>query len=202
MDDLPPKPENKYTAWLKNVQDDLRPYSDDEIREILKQRALPYAVLMSQLEYDGNIGTVIRNANFMGSERVLYYSDRKQINRKAALGCYQYTPVEHVDYNQVIDLQREYTFVALEQDESSIPLHTFDWTSTPKKPLILLGEETLGLPYALLVLATVKLEIPTLGSVRSLNVGCASAIAMNYAMTQLQAKREMEKQNGRQLLAA
>ena len=57
----------------------------------------------------------------------------------------------------------------------------FNWQSLEKPPLMVFGEEGVGLTEETLKIADYSVEIPQYGSVRSLNVGTSSGILMyNY----------------------
>ena len=74
------------------------------------------------------------------------------------------------------NIPSEYTLVGLDNRPGAIPLPLFEW---PSQPLIVLGNEGTGfdsfpeLPYYCKYLVS----IPQAGSVRSMNVACAYAIA-------------------------
>jgi tRNA G18 (ribose-2'-O)-methylase SpoU len=169
------KPDPKYSAWERNVIDEYKQLPNEEIKARVEANRLPYAVLMTHINIDYNLGTVLRIGNCLGA-KVYYYGERRW-DKRGALGVWHYSPITHLkSIDEVKKLKEEYSFVALEQTSSSVPLPKFNW---PKKPLILLGEESCGLQGApeILELAEHCVEIPQRGSVRSLNAGTAFAIA-------------------------
>jgi tRNA G18 (ribose-2'-O)-methylase SpoU len=67
--------------------------------------------------------------------------------------------------------------VAMDNVENSISLESYQWP-TDKHVVIILGQEQVGVPPELLQMAQDTVYITQYGSVRSLNVGTASGIAM------------------------
>lgn len=163
-------------SWQRNVRDCYQNSTEKEIQTDLRTRSLPFAVLISQVEGDFNCGTIIRTANnFLASE--IFYFGKRHLDRRSAVGSYKYSPTIYLsNFEEILALKNTYTFVALENNlPNTQALPSFVW---PKRPLIICGEENSGLIPELLKLADYAVEIPTMGSVRSLNVGCAAGIAM------------------------
>lgn len=176
-------PHPKYTAWERNVIDEYKPLPNEEIRERVMANRLPYAVLMTHLNIDYNLGAVLRIGNCLGA-KVFYYGQKKW-DKRSATGVWNYSPITYLSsLAEVTVLKEQYEFVALEQTKESISLPVFGW---PKRPLILLGEESCGLQGApeILQLADHFVEIPQRGSVRSMNAATAFAIAAYDYTTKL-----------------
>jgi tRNA G18 (ribose-2'-O)-methylase SpoU len=172
-----------------NVLDRYKGLPLDEIREDREKNSLPFAVLMMYVRYDINIGTVVRNANAFGAKEVFYYGPRRKWDRRGAIGAHHYIDVSHVrhlndgsGYLELNKLRKSYShWVALDILEGiSKPLTEHQW-----KPgtLLVLGEEQCGIPREILYMCDNILEIPQRGTVRSINVGTASGIAM-FQITQ------------------
>src|SRR5690606_21352175 len=122
-------------------------------------------------------GTMVRNSNVFGANHVYYYGKRKY-DRRGTVGAHHYVDLTFVeDFSDVITLKNEYVFVALENnvDYPIENMVTFDW---PKNSLMIFGEEGTGLSKELLDICDHYVSIPQFGSVRSLNCGTASGIAM------------------------
>jgi len=168
-------PNPKYTAWERNVIDEYKPLSNEEIVTKVAARRLPFAVLMTHLNIDYNLGAVLRIGNCLGAK--VYYYGQKKWDKRSATGVWNYTPINYLSsLAEVKALKEQYAFVALEQTKASTFLPRFKW---PKQPLILLGEECSGLQDTpeILELADHFVEIPQRGSVRSMNAATAFAIA-------------------------
>lgn len=168
-----------WALWTRNVHDHLKPLSNEEIKAKLKEQSLPFAVLMTQLEHDFNIGCVIRSANGFGAREVFYYGKR-HYDRRGALSCYKYLDVNYLPtMNDIVALKDKYVFVALENNinRNCVDIKDFAWSNKPC--LILVGEENKGLPDEILDLCDHFVYIDMgRGSVRSFNAAVASSIAM------------------------
>lgn len=174
--------EPAWSRWLdpRNVVDKYKGLTNDQIKTDVKNNSLPMAVLMSQLSGDFNFGSIVRSANSLGVRNVFYYG-KKHYDRRGAQGTYHYTDVTFLpSFSDVPALKDRYSFVALENNISRnlIPLPEFDWKSLSKPPLIIIGEEGSGTGDELLDLCEHFVEIPSFGSVRSLNAASAASIAM------------------------
>lgn len=180
--------ESPYCAWTRNVIDEFKPLSDAEIRQRLDEKSNGFAVLMVHVTGDFNIGTVLRSANFHGARDFFYYGRRK-FDRRGCVGVHNYTKMQHLDSLQnILQLKDQYTLVGLENNiPGTISIHQFDW-KLPRPPCIVVGEECNGVSDDILTMCDVLVEIPNFGSVRSMNVGVASSIAMHDYVS----KRKMQ----------
>lgn len=182
----PPAAKPNYSAWQFNVVDEYKEYDKQTIQKKVAENLLPYAVLMTHINIDYNLSSVLRLGNAMGA-KVFYYGSRKW-DKRGALGVYHYTPITHLKtIEDVAQLKKQYSFVALEQAPGAVNLPSFVW---PKSPLILLGEESRGLQATpeIFSLAEHFIKIQQRGSVRSLNAASAFAIAAYDFSTKLGAK--------------
>jgi len=166
--------------WTRNVHDHLKPLSNQEIKARLKEQSLPFAVLMTQLEHDFNIGSVIRSANGFGAREVFYYGNSKKYDKRGALCCYTYLDVKHLKtVDEIKRLKDQYIFVGLENNVNRHCTNIVDFQWSDKPCLILVGEENKGLNDDLLDLCDHLVYIDMgRGSVRSFNAAVASSIAM------------------------
>lgn len=171
-------PNSPFCQWTRNVIDEFKTLSDEEIRVQIAKKSNGFAVLMTHVEGDFNIGSAIRSANFHGASEFFYYG-KKKIDRRGAVGVYKYTPVKHLNsWDDLNILKDRYTFVGFENNvPGAVPLYDFDW-KLEKTPCIIVGEEGKGIQEDVMKLCDILVEIPNFGSVRSLNVGTASSIAM------------------------
>jgi tRNA G18 (ribose-2'-O)-methylase SpoU len=162
----------------------LTKWTTELIKDDLKKNAFPFAVLMENFMGDFNIGTVIRSANAFGASEV-FYLGRKKYDKRGTVGTHHYTDIKHLkDHNELVKLKEKYTFVAFENTVSNaVPVSKFEW---PRIPLIILGEEGIGLTPDTLELCDNFVYIPQFGSVRSLNAAVAGSIAMNDYVSKYQ----------------
>ena len=163
----------------RSVAERFKGWTNDLIKKNCQDHNNGFSILMTQLSGDFNIGTVIRSGNSFGVKEVFYFGEKKKIDRRGAVGSYHYTDVTHLKtQEQLHNLKKDYTLIALEQAPNSVSLKEFDWKVCDKTPLIMVGEEGCGLSEEMLQLADHIVEIPSFGSVRSLNAGVASSICM------------------------
>jgi tRNA G18 (ribose-2'-O)-methylase SpoU len=171
----------------RNIIDHFAYWRHEAILADLDTRRNNFTVLCCNLHNDFNISTVIRNANAFLSKKVIIYGS-KQYDRRGTVGTHHYTRFEHLRTKDNLDefLLRNnfHRIVGIDNVENAISLPKYNWGS-PKKDqeiLMIFGQEQVGIPEDILDLCDDVVYIPQYGSVRSLNVGTASGIAMyDYA---------------------
>jgi len=169
--------DNPYLLWQRNVKDELKSLSNKEIKGKIKAQALPGAILIQNIQHDLNIGSVIRSANSFGIVDIYFYGKRR-FDRRSCCGVYHYMNLQFLStLDEVKALKEHYHFVALENntERKTQPLKTYAWHVSS---MIIAGEESIGITPDLLALADDVVEIESIGSVRSMNVGVAASIAM------------------------
>ena len=164
--------------------DRLTKWTTELIKKDLQQNSFPIAVLMENFAGDFNIGTVIRNANAFNAKEVFYLGN-KHYDRRGTVGTHHYTEVKHLPSIEALTLLKEhYTLVGLENSVAgAVSLDKFEW---PSNSLLIIGEEGVGITSDTLALCDHFVYIPQYGSVRSLNAGVASGIALNDFVTKHQ----------------
>ena len=130
---------------------------------------------------DFNFSTVIRNCNAFLARKV-YRAGKRQYDRRGTVGTHHY---EHVGYDEsIINLinkyrQEGYRIVAIDNVGEAQDIRSYRWEP---KSFMLFGEEGRGLSQEAIELSDDIVYIPQFGSVRSLNLGTASGLAMyDYA---------------------
>lgn len=168
----------------KNVHDFLQTLDVDDIKEYCKRRTIPHALAMMHIDGDFNLGTVVRNANFFGFEKVYYIGGGKQYDRRPTVGTHLYTPMEYYktveEFFNAID--GIYVPVAVENNINyeCNDYHTYQY---PDRTVLIFGEEQRGLSDFVLTRCKGIVTVPSDGSVRSLNVGTASGILCAHMRT-------------------
>ncbi|MGM9983106.1 MAG: TrmH family RNA methyltransferase [Fibrobacter intestinalis] len=146
---------------------------------------LPYSVLAHNLRSAFNVGSLFRTTDCLGLEAVHLSGYTPDIShamlKSAARGTEKW--VKSQRWDSPLDCiqnfrQQGYAILALETGEDAIPIQNVVW---PKKGLILLGNEELGIAPELLKECSLKIEIPMAGRKASLNVASAFAI-LAYAI--------------------
>lgn len=155
----------------RNVLDIYKYWANEAIVADLDAKRHDFGVLVANVHYDFNIGSVIRNSNAFLAKMVYIYG-KKQWDRRGAVGSHNYIHVANV---KNLDDISGYEWVGIDNVPDAIALDNFVW---PKNPLMVFGQEQTGLPKEMLDRCKSVVYIKQFGSVRSLNVGCASAIAM------------------------
>ena len=158
----------------RNILDHFKYWTTDAIKADLDQRRHNFSVLISNKFHDFNIGTVVRNSNAFLAKEVLIYG-RKQFDRRGAVGTNHYENLKHLREIEELNFS-DSVVVGIDNLEGAVPIETFVWPTT--HVILAFGQEDVGLPEEILKICNHLVYIKQYGSVRSLNVGCASSIAM------------------------
>ena len=174
---------NPFLLWQRNVIDEFKELPEQEIKRKLSERSNGFSVLMTHVEGDFNIGTVLRSSNFFGAKEFFYFG-KKRFDRRSSVGVHHYTPVHFLqDIDSVAALKDRYTLVGFENNVAeTTSIHRFNW-DFDKPPCIVVGEEQNGIHSQVVSICDYLVEIPNFGSVRSINVGSAATIAMHDYVT-------------------
>lgn len=179
-------PEANYRSWSRNVTDELKEKSEEEIRQILRETANPFSVCFEHWIGDFNMSTGVRNANGFNAKEIFYIGDRKW-DRRGAVGVHNYTEVQWISSVEELAAMRDkYTFVGIDNVPGSVPMADYEW---PENTLMVFGEEGPGLTPAMQAFCKDIVHIDMYGSVRSFNCGSASAIAMYDLVTKFKKKK-------------
>lgn len=168
----------------RNIIDVYHYWKHEAILADLDSRANNFSVICSNLYNDFNIATCIRNCNAFLAKKVFIYGN-KQYDRRGTVGTHHYVRSVHCRTLEVLlcgldELAKEVGnlhIVAMDNVKNSISIEAYQW-SQDKHVVMVLGQEQVGVPPELLQLAQETVYITQYGSVRSLNVGTASGIAM------------------------
>ena len=162
----------------RNLVDKYKGMANEDIVADLDKSRVPVEVAIENLGHDFNIGTVVRNANAFNLARVHIIGKRKY-NRRGAMVTDKYLHVDHfatVDEFVADARARGMKLVAIENNRpESRPLQQAE---VVPNSILILGSESDGISQELLDRADAAFYIEQLGSTRSINVGCASAVAM------------------------
>lgn len=170
--------EDSISEDRRNLVDSLKGLSVEEIVKILDARGVGLEVAIENTIRDFNMGTIVRNANAFGVRQV-HIIGRKQWNKRGAMATDKYL---HVNYHQSLDnffahAQRSQKLVyAIENNHPEAKLITE--IDLPENVIMVFGQEGEGVSPHMLERVDSVIEIPQLGSTRSINVGVASGIAM------------------------
>ncbi len=167
----------------RNVIDHYHYWTNDAIIADLRERSHNFDVMCCNIGNDFNIATVIRNANAFLAGNVIVYGNKKY-DRRGTVGTHLYTRFKHVkvleDFESLLK-ETEYYVIGIDNVPGAEQIETFEWPKD-KRVLLIFGQEQIGIPSEILTKCHKVLYISQYGSVRSLNVGTASGIAM-YSYT-------------------
>lgn len=162
----------------RNLIDEYKGLPNEEVLSRLDQKRTSLEIAIENLSHDFNIGTIVRNANAFNVSKVHILGKRKY-NRRGAMVTDKYLHIDH--FENIAD------FVADAHARGKIVV-AIDNNRPESKPLqgakilpnsiLVFGSESDGISQELLDLADCCYYIEQLGSTRSINVGCASAVAL------------------------
>lgn len=169
------KIDDRWTRHERNVCDEFKDIPTEDIKSILEQRSLPYAVCFEQWQGDFNMSSGVRNANAFAAKEV-FYIGKKRWDRRGAVGTQNYTSVKYLNsFESLLMLKERYVLIGLDNVEGSCEMESFAW---PENSLMIFGEESVGITKEVLSICNKVVSIKQYGSVRSLNAAVASGIAM------------------------
>lgn len=159
----------------RNVMDEFKGLSHDEIVSRLDGRGVKLEIAIENLERDFNMGTIVRSANAFGIRRV-HVIGRRQWNKRGAMMTDKYLDVVYhasvADFVKSVQLKN---IVAVDNVDASTDIRTAE---KAQDAILVFGAEGPGLSAEMLAVSSQIVSIPQLGSTRSLNVGVAAGIAM------------------------
>ncbi len=169
----------------RNLIDKFKGMPNEAIIAELDKSRIPLEIAIENLSHDFNIGTVVRNANAFNVSRVHIIGKRKY-NRRGAMVTDKYLHIDHFATVEefIADAHaRGMKVVAVDNNRpESKPLASVELVPNS---ILVFGSESDGISQELLEAADQAFYIEQLGSTRSINVGCASAIAMYEAVRRL-----------------
>lgn len=171
----------------RNILNHYHYWEHEAILADLDTKRNNFTVLCSNLYNDFNIATVIRNSNAFLSKQVILYGS-KQYDRRGTVGTHHYTNFVHAktfdELNEQLEIihktYENVKLIGIDNVPNAMAIDTFEW-DTNTHYVLAFGQEQVGLPTEILDICDHILYIKQYGSVRSLNVGTASGIAM-YAL--------------------
>lgn len=161
----------------RNVIDYYRYWKEDAIKASLDEKRHNFSVICQNIQRDFNVGSVIRNANAFLAKEVIIYGSKKW-DRRGSVGTHHY---ENLKYAKSLEELTPYIegkkIISIDNIDNAKPIEYHQYDSD-EKYVFVFGEENTGISKDILDISDHILYISQYGSVRSLNVGCASAIAM------------------------
>ena len=169
----------------RNLVDKFKGLPNETVVAELDKSRTSLEVAIENLSHDFNIGTIVRNANAFNVARVHIIGKRKY-NRRGAMVTDKYLHIDHFATVEefIADARaRGMKLVAIENNRpESRPLQK---AKIVPNSILIFGSESDGISQELLEKVDQCFYIEQLGSTRSINVGCASAVAMYEATRRL-----------------
>jgi tRNA G18 (ribose-2'-O)-methylase SpoU len=168
----------------RNILNRFWGWTVDQIKADLEPNRHNFSSLCLNIDGDFNIGTVIRNSNaFLGEEVIIF--GRKRYDRRGTVGTHWYENLNYVKIEEqdnseekLLEIFSKFDIVyGIDNVPEAKPIEDYVF-DTNKKVLFVFGEEGKGIPNDFIKHCNEILMIKQYGSVRSINVGCASAITM------------------------
>lgn len=168
----------------RNIIDHYHYWADDAIKADLNTKRHNFSVVCCNIGNDFNIATVIRNANAFLAKEVIIYGHKKY-DRRGTVGTHHYTNFHHVrsidNLGSYFESKQEsgpVRLIGIDNIPEAKDVNAFDFDLNVHY-IMIFGQEQIGVPMDVLSMCDDVLYIPQYGSVRSINVGCASSIIMN-----------------------
>ena len=169
----------------RNLIDKFKGLPNDEIVAELDKSRIPIEIAIENLAHDFNIGTIVRNANAFNVSRVHIIGKRKY-NRRGAMVTDKYLHIDHfATVDEFIDDAHKRGMKVVAVDNNRPEAKALANTELKMNSIFVFGSESDGISQELLDKSDQAFYIEQLGSTRSINVGCASAIAMYEAVRRL-----------------
>lgn len=166
------------TEDTRNLVDRFKGLENEVVVAELDKSRTSIEIAIENLSHDFNIGTIVRNANAFNVAKVHIVGKRKY-NRRGAMVTDKYLHIDHFEDAKSFAADakaRGMCIVAIENNCSeSLPLQD---AVVKANSILVFGSESDGLTQEMLDLADNIYYIEQLGSTRSINVGCASAVAL------------------------
>ena len=160
----------------RNLIDAYKGLTNEQIFDLLNKKRTPLEIAIENIEYDFNIGSIVRTANSFNVSKV-HIIGKKKYNRRGAMCTDKYLEIiHHPSIEEFLASQKNRELVAIENNTPrSTPLHDKKFTQSTT---LIFGSENSGISPELLEHASDVRFIESFGSTRSVNVGAAAAIAM------------------------
>jgi TrmH family RNA methyltransferase len=139
-----------------------------------------WSLMLDSLQDPGNLGTIIRIADWFGIENIYASEDTAEVYNpkvvQASMGSIFRTKVMYGNCEQWLTKYKPNCYVATMQGQSV-------WSLPVMLPgVIVIGNEGRGVSATISALATQHISIPKLGYAESLNAGVAAGIILSHLL--------------------
>jgi tRNA G18 (ribose-2'-O)-methylase SpoU len=165
----------------KLLNNELNRLTPEEFRKAEKH---PVSVILDNVRSQHNIGSIFRTCDAFLIETLFLCGitstpPHREIH-KTALGATESVHWEYAGHTADVVMQlkeKGYRIVAVEQTETSIPLHAYRCNNGTKYALVF-GHEIRGVDQSVVDLCDESLEIPQLGTKHSVNIAVSAGIVL------------------------
>lgn len=159
---------------------------DLSLESILKTKRNAFVVLLNHIDYEQNLGAIMRSAWAAGVDAVVVspngVHEITPVVAKVSMGAAAYVPLFGMSLFQAIKLIHEYA-IPLVGVEVGMGKSVFE-TNLRGPVAIMMGGEEVGISEPLAKECDLMTHIPMVGKIASLNVSVATAIVMFEKMRQ------------------
>ena len=139
------------------------------------------ALVLDQIQDPGNLGTIIRTADWFGIKQIICSSDTADAFApkvvQASMGSLMRLNIFYLDLEPFLKTNVDVPVYTAELNGESV--HDIKF----KKPMILvIGNESKGVSECISQLASKKITIPKVGNAESLNASVAAGIILSHAV--------------------
>ncbi len=172
-------------ADTRNLVDKYKGLSNEDVVADLDKTRIPLEIAIENLAHDFNIGTIVRNANAFNVSKV-HIIGKRNFNRRGAMVTVKYLHIDHfASVDEFLADARARSMKIVSVDNNRPEAKPLSSVKLEKNSILVFGSESDGISQELLDKSDLVFYIEQLGSTRSINVGCASAIAMYEAVRRL-----------------
>lgn len=161
----------------RNLVDVYKGMSVEDVASDMRAKAFPFHVAIENLQYDFNIGSIVRSANAFNASGV-HIIGKRHWNKRGAMATDKYLVIYHhstaEEFSEWCKLN-QLSIVGVDNVDGSVDLQRAE---LPSKVVLVFGQEGPGLSDPLREVCKYLVAIEQFGSTRSVNVGAAGAIVM------------------------
>ncbi|MFZ4773495.1 MAG: RNA methyltransferase [Chlamydiia bacterium] len=157
----------------------------EELEKILSKDN-SFIVVVESIEKPGNLGSILRSCDATGVDALIVCDPKTDIHNpnviRSSVGAFFLMPIFEASSEEAIALLKKHKVAIL----ATTP-HTdqfYDEVDLKSKVAIILGTEQLGLTDVWMNEATLKVKMPMLGTIDSLNVSNAASVMMYEVVRQ------------------
>ncbi len=155
------------------------PLPQPSVKQLLDEVAEPFLVLVDEVQYEHNLGAILRSALGAGVHAVIVPTERGKgltpVVQRVAMGGAEAVPVIREGLSSALAMIQRAAITTVGADMDGVP----PWEIDLRGPVALvLGGEDKGLSPALRKRCDVVAGIPLAGGLQSLNVSVSAAVLM------------------------